>query len=258
MTGEDLVINILIGSLVIGFIISFWYLIKSTEKRIEYEINSYELIPESLSGRLSEAPQFKILSEDQPITSLTSSEIKIENTGFLEIKPDNLTPEHPIQITAIDGKKIYHAQIKDRRGMDNHFDTISRLDGTGQISNIQLSFHHINRGDGVKIQVFHSGNVDSDLVISGTLVGGPIVSKKKMNKKPDDVISIISLAIGYSIFVIVGIFYAPPSLVQTIGTGVLIFIVVLVAALLIILMIRKFLMFIYKWLSKNIFKTEEW
>jgi len=110
--------------------------------------------------------------------------------------------------------------------MDNHFDTITRLDRTGQISKVLLSFHHINRGDGVKIQVFHSGTLDTDLVISGTLVGGPIVSKKKLNKKPDDIILVIAFAMGYFLLVIGGIIFAPPSLVQTIGTGFLIFIVV--------------------------------
>ena len=260
MTITDLAINIVICiiSVVIGYIISFYYLIKSTEKKIEYEIKSYELITESLSGKLYETPRFKILSGVNPIISLTSTEIKIENTGFKEIKPDDLTQEHPILITAAGDKKIYFAQIKESRGSDNRFDPIFQFDGNGQIASIFLSFHHINSGDGVKIQVFHSGKEDKDLVISGTLVGGPLISKKKMDRKPDDIISVISLIIGYAIFVFLGVVYASPSLVQTIGTGVIIFFVILVAMGATILIIRTILMKVYNWVSKNIFKKEDW
>jgi hypothetical protein len=174
MEFNDLLINLIIGIafLILGSVITYFYTIKSSQKRIEYEIKSYRLISEKLSEKLSQNPLFQFHLGDEPIISLTSTIVKIENTGYNEIESDDIAPGGPIQITAQNNIRIYHGQISERHGTNNDFDLLTE----NNIS--RLSFHHINSGEGVKIQIFHSGIGDDDIKITGTVVGGPLLSKK--------------------------------------------------------------------------------
>ena len=269
----DLIITIVLTviGLIVGAFISYIYLIKSTEKKIEYEITNYELITEALSEKLSQTPTFRILSGEESISSLTSSIIRIENTGFNALKSDDLTPEHPIRITVNKDKKnnntrIYFAQIINLYGVDNNFDLITNnsIDNTTQNTQIefyQLLFHHINRGEGVKIRVFHSGKNEDDLSITGAIVNGPPISKKPEWKKDDSknsLIATISVIITYAAFTILFFFFVPSSLVASLGLGILLFVIIMVALLVSILIIQKLLYKVQGSLRKYVYKREIW
>ena len=262
METPDLIFTILIAiiSAIFGVILGYFFLFKSTERKVEYDTQSYELITEELSEKLSQTSTFKILSGEELITSLTSTIVKIENIGYNSITRDNFTPEHPIQITAKGETKLYHANIVDMHGTDNNFDLLSVPGNKSLNDGRELILHHMNRGDGVKIRVFHSGKDDNDIAITGTLVGGNFVKKPewKSDKAKMSPISLLSLIITYFIFVILSFVFVPTTLVASMGVAFLIVLAILAGFLIIITIIRKILVAIELWISKNITKRLPW
>jgi hypothetical protein len=273
MDSIDLVFTIfltLVG-IIFGAIITYIYGVKGNEKKIEYEITSYKLISETLSEKLSQTPTFKILSGEEPISSLSSSLIRIENTGFKALKSEDFTPEHPIRITVNRDKnnnntRIYFSQIIERHGVDNNFDLISdsSTDNETQKTEInyyQLSFHHINRGEGVKIRVFHSGKEDDDLKIYGVVIDGPPISKKpewKKDTSKNSPISMMSAIITYAAFFILALFFIPTSIVASLGVGVLFFIITLFAMFACMMITQWILYKVQEKLRKYVYKLENW
>lgn len=94
-------IELLIGGIlgaIIAIPISYFFLLKGTQKKIEYEIDSVNLITEKISEDISSTPSLKIQygTEDnaEDVKILTASIIKIENVGYNEIKKEDISDEN--------------------------------------------------------------------------------------------------------------------------------------------------------------------
>jgi hypothetical protein len=165
---------ITIISFIAGGILGYFFLLKSTQKRIEYELIQYELIPQFITEDLAFNPDFIISFQSNPISCLTSTIIKIENTGYNAISGINdISPNDLIRITSPEGIQIFDALLLKSHGSDIQF---KREIEENRI--VKLHFHHLNPGDGVKINIFHSGNQETEIQISGTVIGGPKISHK--------------------------------------------------------------------------------
>jgi sensor histidine kinase regulating citrate/malate metabolism len=113
----ELAVGAFLGG-VISIIIDHFFISENTERRIEYEIASSSMITEKISDDLAPAPSLKIQfgteRESEDVQLLTSSVIKIQNTGYTVIESTNILPDDPIRIHARDGSRIYQTKILER------------------------------------------------------------------------------------------------------------------------------------------------
>jgi hypothetical protein len=205
MNWYDLILGAIIGAIV-SLIISYIFLIKGTEKKIQYEIKSFNLITEKISEKISNAPSLKILygkeTNSEDVKVLTSSIIKIENSGYNAIKYSDIAPDDPLRIVVKDPYKLYFTREIDEKGKANNFFIESHNE-----KYVDIEFSHLNPKDGIKIQIFHSGNSNEENEIRGTIIGGPKIKEKpewKKNIGKSLIVPIVSILISvliiYSVF----------------------------------------------------------
>lgn len=217
MDWVELAVGAFLGG-VISIIIDHFFISENTERRIEYEIESSCLITEKISEDPAPAPSLKIQfgtgRESEDVQTLTSSVIRIQNTGYTVIEHANITPDDPIRIHARDDTKIFLTKVLATRGTANNFLVTPRYQ-----KYIDVSFAFLNPMDGVKIQVFHSGTSGNALEIRGTIIGGPKIREKshwKRNLKHFLIVpAIASMLLGLFIF-----FLFPWTVQNVLGTPV--------------------------------------
>jgi hypothetical protein len=259
----ELAVGAFLGG-VISIIIDHFFISENTERRIEYEIESSSLITEKLSGDPAPAPSLKIQfgtereSEDVPV--LTSSVIKIQNTGYTVIESSNISPDDPIRVYARDDTKIFQTRILDTRGTANNFLVTPRY-----TKYIDIGFAFVNPMDGVKIQVFHSGKSGSALEIRGTIIGGPKIREKSHWKRDLKQVLIVpaitSMLLGLVVF-----FLFPWTVQNVLGTPVqlgilnlaVLFLIVFLALTFAIIYVGRVYDFIMPKILERVFNDKEW
>jgi hypothetical protein len=249
---------------VISIIIDHFFISENTERRIEYEIESTNLITEKISRDPAPAPSLRIQfgtdreSEDVPV--LTSSVIKIQNTGYTVIESANISIDDPIRIHAKDDAKIYQTRVLATRGSANNFLVTPRF-----AKYIDVGFSFINPMDGIKIQVFHSAKSGQALEIRGTIIGGPKIRKKSPWKR--DLKKILIVPAIASVFLALFVFFLIPWTVQNVlGTpvqlGVLnlavLFLIVFLSLTFAIIYVEKVYDQIMPKILERIFNDKEW
>jgi hypothetical protein len=255
----DLLIGLIIGA-IISIIISHFYLFKSTQKKIEYEISSVNLITEKISEDISSTPSLKIRygTEDKPedVKILTSSIVKIENVGYNEIVYENVSPDDPLRISIKEDNKLYFAKIINTRGTGNRFELVPH-----DAKYVDILFAFLNRKDGVKIQIFHSGKTSDTVEIHGTIIGGPKIIEKPRWKKNIGAIlfvpTITSVLLGFILFFIVPIISQNSAATQfgLIGLAALFFVFLFV---LLIAVAELAVLKVYDFCRAKISKDQEW
>jgi len=249
---------------VISILIDHFFISENTERRIEYEIESSSVITEKISENLAPAPSLKIQfgteRESDDVEVLTSSVMKIQNTGYTVIESANISPDDPIRIYARDEAKIYQTKILDTRGTANNFLVTPR-----HAKYIDISFAFLNPMDGVKIQVFHSGRSGSALDIRGTIIGGPKIREKshwKRNLKQFLIVpAIASMLLGLIVF-----FLFPWTVQNVLGTPVqvgilnlaVLFLIVFLALTFAIIYVGKVYDTVMPKILERIFNDKEW
>ena len=167
---------------VVSIIIDHFLISENTERRIEYEVESTNLITEKVSKDLAPAPSLKIQfgtdRESEDVQVLTSSIVRIQNTGYTVIESSNISPDDPIRIHARDDTRIFQTKVLATRGSANNFIVTPRYS-----KYIDIGFSFINPMDGIKVQVFHSGKTGQALEIRGTIIGGPKIREKSHWKR---------------------------------------------------------------------------
>lgn len=259
----ELAVGAFLGG-VISILIDHFFISENTERRIEYETETTNLITEKISEDLAPAPSLKIQfgteRESEDIEVLTSSVIKIQNTGYTVIESTNISPDDPIRIHARDDTKIYQTKILDSRGTANNFLVTPR-----SAKYIDVAFSFLNPMDGVKIQVFHSGKSGTALEICGTIIGGPKIQEKshwKKNLKQLLIVpAIASMLLGLIVF-----FLFPWTVQNVLGTPVqlgilnlaVLFLIVFLALTFAIVYVEKVYDYIMPKILDRIFNDKEW
>jgi hypothetical protein len=259
----ELAVGAFLGG-VISIIIDHFFISENTERRIEYEIESSSLITEKIPEDPAPAPSLKIQfgteRESEDVRVLTSSIIKIQNTGYTVVESANISPDDPIRIHARDDTKIYQTRILDTRGTANNFGVTPRY-----AKYIDIGFAFLNPMDGVKIQVFHSGKTGHALEIRGTIIGGPKIREKSHWKRDLKQILIVpaitSMLLGLIVF-----FLFPWAVQNVLGTPVqlgilnlaVLFLIVFLALTFAIVYVGKVYDFIMPKILERVFNDKEW
>ncbi len=249
---------------VISIIIDHFFISENTERRIEYEIESTSIITEMISKDLAPAPSLKIQfgteRESEDVQVLTSSVIKIQNTGYTVVENANISPDDPIRIHARDDARIYQTKILDTRGTANNFLVTPRFS-----KYIDIAFSFVNPMDGVKIQVFHSGKSGNALEIRGTIIGGPKIREKSHWKRDLKKILIVP-AISSVLLGLVVFFLVPWTVQNVLGTPVqlgilnlaVLFLIVFLALTFAIVYVEKVYDYAMPKILERVFNDKEW
>ena len=249
---------------VISILIDHFFISENTERRIEYEIESTSLITEKIAEDISAAPTLKIQfgteRESEDVQVLTSSVIKIQNTGYTVIENRNISPDDPIRIHARDEAKIYLTKVLDTRGTANNFLVTPRYE-----KYIDIGFSFLNPMDGVKIQVFHSGKTGDVLEISGTIIGGPKIQRKSSWKKILKQVLIVPAIASVLLGLIIS-FLFPWSVQNVLGTAVqlgvlnlaVLFLFVFLILTFTIVYVQKVYDYIMPKVLERLFNDKEW
>jgi hypothetical protein len=249
---------------VISILIDHFFISENTERRIEYEIESSRVITEKIPAEPAPAPSLKILfgtdRESEDVQVLTSSVIKLQNTGYTVVENANISPDDPIRIHARDDAKIYQTRILDTRGTANNFLVTPRY-----VKYIDIGFSFLNPMDGVKIQIFHSGRSGDALEIRGTIIGGPKIREKSHWKR--DLRQVLIVPAIASILLGLVVFFLFPWAVQNVlGTPVqlgilnlaVLFLIVFLALTFAIVYVGKVYDLVMPKILEKIFNDKEW
>jgi len=259
----DLIVGAFLSA-IIGIPLSYFFLIKSAEKKIEFEIESFNLITDKISENILCAPSLKIQygteTDSEDVKILTSSIIKIENTGINAIVQKDISSDNPLRIYVKDDSKLYFVRELGKMGKANNFDIHSHEE-----KYVDISFTHLNRGDGIKIQVFHSGKSSEAIEICGTVIGGPEIKEKPKWKKNIEKFLIVGSFSFIISFIAVTLFFNfgfSWAIQQVLGTQVGLVSLVVLSVLLIVIIIVSLSMAIvnriYDYIIANWFKKVGW
>lgn len=106
--------------------------------------------------------------QGRAVTAASVSKVVIWNDGRKELKKDDIAPAGPVRISA-----RAPAQILDvsplRVSRDATRASVSPLTAAGHA---EIGFDYLNPGDGLAIQVIHTGVSDADLIVAGEIIGG--------------------------------------------------------------------------------------
>lgn len=204
--------------------------------------------------------QFGTERESEDVQVLTSSVIKIQNTGYAVIESANISPDDPIRIHAKDDTRIYQTKILDTRGTANNFFVTPR-----SAKYIDVAFSFLNPMDGVKIQVFHSGKPERALEVCGTIIGGPKIQEKSHWKKHLKQIVIVP-AIASVLLGLIVFFGFPWTVQNVLGTSVqlgilnlaVLFLIVFLALTFAIVYVEKVYDYFMPKIQERIFNDKEW
>jgi ABC-type multidrug transport system fused ATPase/permease subunit len=225
------IIGIVISA-IIAYVLGILTVYQITQKKLQYKMDSRNLISE----KISLTPDLKILFKDRDVKNFTSTNIKITNNGFNPLKQDDFSSNEPLQIVTKNNKEILFANITDSSDKANGFEIVKQ-----DVHSVIIGFNHINRNEWVSISIFHTGLSDEDIEIKGKIIGGN--HPKKEPKWREDIGRILLISGITWLITAVIIYLALPFLSSLLSTtiGGVIFIIASLILFIIILTIIVFI-----------------
>ena len=140
-----------------------FYLKGKKEKKPTFQIRSFNLVKE-FSKKVT---NIELLHSGENIENLTITKVIFWNRGNEPIRKDDIAVADPIKIAVGSKYEIFEAEIlNDRANGANRF----KLVKNGNKSTI-IAFDFISHGEGVAVQIAHSGLSSEDVTITGTIIG---------------------------------------------------------------------------------------
>lgn len=168
--------NIIMGIFgALGTIFTIYSYIKNRKiKKLIFNTESTVLISESVT----EYENLKIIYNNESIKSLTSTIVRIKNTGSDLVLPSDLAPSSPIIIKTTE--KFLLKEISKYDINSSNSKNIVKLSPLGETS-LQVLFDFLNPKDEISITLLHTG----DVYVEGDLITNPITNHTKNYKYTD-------------------------------------------------------------------------
>jgi len=117
-----------------------------------------------------------VLFKDQRVENFTISRVMFWNDGVETINKHDITAADPLRITIANGAKLIDAQIIAFNNHPNQCECTLTEDGVCAY----LTFDYLDYGNGVVIQVFHTGTSSKNINIEGTIKGAKGLKRKSV------------------------------------------------------------------------------
>lgn len=147
-----------------GIIFSIYFYIKGKKKK---KLAFYSESTILISEKLNEYENLKISYNDENISSLTSTIVRIKNIGTDIVEPSDLIPSSPLIITTTE-KFLFNdtSQYKFFKTNKKNGVSLNKIDD----NSIQVIFEFLNPKDEISITVLHTG----DITMNGELKTNPV------------------------------------------------------------------------------------
>ena len=155
LTTTPIVVVLATFPALIDGLLKLFSLFQSTKlKEFSYATSSYQVIRNNKAFW----DDIEITHKGERINSLTVTNFAIWNSGKKLIDESDIIPSYPLCIRVIDDSKILSAQITEFVEPTNMF-VVSNRQASDKA--IHISFDYVDSGEGVVIQVLHTGNANS-------------------------------------------------------------------------------------------------
>lgn len=158
-----------LGTMIALIIAIILPIIQKKRKRINYQYSTNVLI----TDKLSEVNDLQVTFKNEPIESLSVTSINLANNGNVTIENNDIYKGHNLTIipkdvnTTILFAKVI-SQSSDTVECDIHYTN----------ENATISFQTFEKGDYTNINIYHTGNDDSEFEVKGKIKEGKITSTK--------------------------------------------------------------------------------
>ncbi|MDR2207263.1 MAG: hypothetical protein LBE36_14025 [Flavobacteriaceae bacterium] len=153
-------LTILIGLL--GFLMSIYLYFKGKRSRIPtYNIRTINLVQENIN----KIETVEILYSKKKIKNLSVSKIAFWNNGRETITSDDVASKNTVRLVIEENYIFLDANIIYRKNQANDFDIKISDDN----KSIDISFEYFDFGEGIVIQVFHTGNHSANIYMKGSI-----------------------------------------------------------------------------------------
>ena len=149
---------------IIGIILAtFFYLKGKKEKKPTFQIRSFNLVKE-FSKKVT---NIELLYSGENVENLTITKVVFWNRGDEPIRKDDVAVADPIKIVVDSKYEIFEAEIlNDIANEANRFELVKNGN-----KSIIITFDFILPGEGVAVQIAHSGLSSEDITLTGTIIG---------------------------------------------------------------------------------------
>lgn len=156
---------------VVGTLIALILQIKDKKKKaIFYTLSTTVLV----DNEVSKIEGIKILFNDEPVSTVVISGIKLWNGGNEILEENSFYPEHKLKIQVPEKEKILAATV-----IEETEDTCNvKVQLSEQKTNeAELSFYCLEPRQGATINVYHTSAEEGSINIDGKIKGGKIANK---------------------------------------------------------------------------------
>lgn len=144
----------------IGIFLTIYFAVKSRRKKEPICLmRTISLI----SSNVKKIERLNILYRKIEIENLSVTKLAFWNNGKETIRSSDIAPKNPIQITIKSDFRILSCDIIYQKNESNGF--VLKL--SADKKNIIVSFDYVDYLEGIVMQIYHTGNSSSDLVIDG-------------------------------------------------------------------------------------------
>ena len=170
-------INVGILGIAIGIAAgALFYFRAKKEKKPTYALRSYNVIKD-LESKIK---SIRVLYLEKPIKTLTTTKLLFLNEGRDTIRREDIASKDPLMIRVLEPFEILNSRIEKEVNPANAF---SLKDNDVRSKNIDFEF--CNTGEGVVIQILHTGESGNDISFSGTIKGARKLIRKNPGKPFD-------------------------------------------------------------------------
>lgn len=162
-------IGILIGVVGVCLALASWFWPRIGKVPI-YGIKNFNLI----NRKKADLKKFKVEFQGRALDALTISKIVFLNKGRIAIRKNDFSTADPFRIEIEQGFEILDTELLSSTGSAINCQII-RIDATAT----QITFDHLNSGDGVVLRVSHTGDSGDALRVCGSFIDAKPLRKWK-------------------------------------------------------------------------------
>jgi hypothetical protein len=158
---------------VIGVLATIYFYFKSVRKKEPtFSIRSINLVKD----KINKIKGLEIKYQEEKINNLSISKIAFYNNGKETIKTTDVASKDKIRIETNDENKILDSDIIFEKNKANNFNLKLKK------NIVEIDFDYFDYGEGIVIQVVHTGKSSQDLTINGSIHGVKNFKEKSMDK----------------------------------------------------------------------------
>lgn len=159
----------------IGTILGLIGCLRKTKKQISYSLETTHILKKGFP----KVNDLRVEYKDKNIEQLSITRIRIWNSGNVLIEKDDLYKNQKITIDSVGAVEILSCTIENQ----------STVTIEAKLEDNILNFETIEVHDGVYIDVFHTGDSNKDIILSGKIKGGKLMSNTLSDEKKAEILN---------------------------------------------------------------------